>query len=90
MIGVAPATGWGEKIISVVLAKSALELVKDTKDPMKACRLGIEILADRVDGYGGLVMVTRKGRVGYDHNTLRMAFAFKEGPSGREHAGIRA
>ncbi len=80
MVGAASATGWGERIISVVLARSALELLKDKKDPMRACRLGIRALANRVDGYGGLVMVTKKGRVGYHHNTPRMAFAFREGP----------
>lgn len=90
MVGAASATGWGERIISVVLAKSALDRLEPTKDPMAACRNGIQMLAERVDGYGGLIMVSRDGRVGYHHNSPRMAFAFREGMSGKDHAGIKA
>jgi L-asparaginase / beta-aspartyl-peptidase len=89
-VGAASATGWGERIMSVVLAKSALDLLREADGPMVACRLGIQTLKERVDGYGGLVMVSRDGRVGYHHNSPRMAFAFHEGPSGKEHCGIRA
>jgi beta-aspartyl-peptidase (threonine type) len=89
-VGAASATGWGERIMSVVLAKSALDLLREAGEPMVACRLGIQTLKERVDGYGGLVMVSRDGRVGYHHNSPRMAFAFHEGHSGKEHCGIRA
>lgn len=87
-VGAASATGWGEKIISVVLAKSALDELKVTNDPMVACQRGIRILSERVDGYGGLIMVAPSGRIGYHHNSPRMAFAFTEGFSGTSHAAI--
>jgi len=90
LVGAASATGWGERIISVVLAKSALTLLESAKNPMTACILGIQMLAERVEGYGGLIMVSKDGRVGYHHNSPRMAFAFIEGISGKEHAGIKA
>lgn len=88
-VGAASSTGWGEKIMAVVLAKTALDILKDGEDAFGACEGGIEILARRVDGLGGLIMVDRAGRVGYHHNTPRMAFAFYEGRSGRENAAIR-
>lgn len=89
-VGAASATGWGERIMSVVLAKSALDIMRERKSPMTACEAGIRVMAERVGGYGGLVMVSaRNGKVGYHHNSPRMAFAYREGPSGREHAAIR-
>jgi len=89
-LGAASSTGWGEKIISVVLAKSALDSMGRTKDPTEACRIGIQILEERAAGYGGIIMVSSDGRVGYHHNSPRMAFAFAEGVSGKSRAGIRA
>lgn len=88
LVGAASATGWGERIMSVVLAKSALDSLETAKDPMTACKIGIQMLAERVEGYGGIIMVSRDGRVGYHHNSPRMAFAFREGVSGKDRVGI--
>jgi len=89
-VGAASATGWGEKIMSVVLAKSSLDLMGSRGSPKTACKSGIRVLADRVEGYGGLIMVSaRNGMVGCHHNSPRMAFAYKEGPSGKERSAIR-
>jgi len=88
-IGAASATGWGEKIMSVVLSKTCLEFMRE-EDPHSACRMAIDVLEKRTSGYGGLIAVARNGSVGYCHNTPRMAFAFVEGPSGRSSALIKA
>lgn len=89
LLGAASSTGWGEKIMAVVLAKTTLELLKDGREPYRACEGGLEIMARRVDGLGGIIMVDRRGTVGFHHNTPRMAYAFFEGPSGNEAAGIK-
>lgn len=88
-LGAASSTGWGEKIMAVVLAKTALDFLRDEPDPSDACRAGIEVLARRVDGFGGIIMLDRRGVVGYHHNTPKMAFGFYEGRSGKEAAAIR-
>lgn len=88
-VGAASSTGWGEKIMAVVLAKTALDILEGGRDAFGACEGGIEILARRVDGLGGLIMVDKGGRVGYHHNTPRMAFAFYEGRSGKEMAAVK-
>ena len=88
-LGAASATGWGEKIMSVVLSKGAVDLLGQGKRVEEACRISIERLAARVDGSGGLIMVSRDGRVGCCHNSPRMAFAYIEGPTGKSKAGIR-
>lgn len=87
--GAASSTGWGEKIMAVVLAKTALDMLRDGKDSFGACEGAVNILAERVDGLGGLIIVDRTGKVGYHHNTPRMAFAFFEGRSGEERAAVR-
>ncbi len=89
LLGAASSTGWGEKIMAVVLAKTSLDLLRDGRDAYRACEGGLEVLARRVDGLGGIIMVDSRGAVGLHHNTPRMAYAFFEGASGREEAGIR-
>ena len=89
-VGAASATGWGERIMAVVLSKTTLDFLRTTLDPMQACAMGIGLLERRVSGYGGVITVSRDGAVGYHHNTPRMAFAFVEGRSGKRHASVRA
>ncbi len=87
--GAASATGWGEKIMAVVLSKTALDMIMERDGPFGACEGAIEVLARRVDGFGGLIMVDRRGMVGYHHNTPRMAYAFYEGPTDRTGASVK-
>lgn len=77
-VGAASATGWGEQIMAVVLSKTALDILKECEDPMKSSRRAINILATRVSGYGGIIMIGRKGRIGLYHNTPKMAFSYIE------------
>lgn len=90
ILGAASATGWGEKIMSVVLSKSAVDLLGLGKMAEEACALSVKNLAARVDGRGGLIMVSRDGRIGFYHNSPRMAFAYVEGLTGKSHAAIKA
>lgn len=88
-LGAASATGWGEKLMAVMISRTVLELGRMSKHPSHACEQAIQMLKSRVDGYGGVIMVSPDGRIGYHHNTPRMAFAYFEGPSGRSLSGIR-
>ena len=88
LVGAASATGWGEKIMAVLLAKTALDMLSETGSVFTASEMAIDTLQNRVDGLGGIIMVDRKGMVGYHHNTPKMAFAFFEGDSGRSGAHI--
>lgn len=87
--GAASATGWGEKIMAVVMSKSGLDLLGEDLAPDSACEGAVRILKERVDGLGGLIMVDTKGRIGFAYNTPRMAFAYHEGLTGRSFAGVR-
>jgi beta-aspartyl-peptidase (threonine type) len=79
------ATGHGESIIRVQLARTAadfaaaLALAGDDQYhslAKRAAQSAIDTLANRVNGRAGLIMVDRVGRVGFAHNTPHLARAF--------------
>jgi beta-aspartyl-peptidase (threonine type) len=73
-VGGVAATGWGEAIIKVVLAKTVVDLMdRNGNDPALAVRDGLKILVRKADGHGGLIALNNAGRVGIAFNTPRMA-----------------
>jgi beta-aspartyl-peptidase (threonine type) len=70
-------TGWGESIMKVLLAKTATDLIGAGHDPMAAARQAIDILARRVGGLGGCILLDSAGGVGLAFNTPRMAYAYR-------------
>ena len=70
-------TGWGESIMKVLLAKTATDLIGAGHDPMAAAQAAIDVLARRVGGLGGCILLDRQGRVGFAFNTPRMAYAYR-------------
>ena len=85
--GAASTTGHGERIIPVVLSKTATDLIGSGLDPQAAADRALEIL-ERVKGRGGLITLDRRGRVGIAWNTPAMAFAIR--PAGRDGVSGRA
>jgi beta-aspartyl-peptidase (threonine type) len=77
LTGGCSSTGWGESIIKVLLAKTATDLIGAGHDPMAAAGMAIDILARRVAGYGGCILLDGRGRVGLAFNTPRMAYAYR-------------
>lgn len=76
LLGGASATGWGEMITRVVLSKYAVDALANDQHPTIAARRAIEMMAQRVGGAGGIILADRWGRIGFAHNTPRMARAF--------------
>lgn len=76
------ATGWGESIIRVVLAKAAVDLVASGEAPVDAARLAVNLLGDRGGGLGGCILLDRAGCVGWAFNTPRMAYVWRTDESG--------
>jgi beta-aspartyl-peptidase (threonine type) len=74
--GAASTTGHGERIIPVVLAKTAADLIGSGLDPQAAAERALATL-ERVRGRGGLITLDRTGRVGIAWNTPAMAFALR-------------
>lgn len=80
------ATGWGESIMKVLLAKTICDGMIHS-DAQSATGKALSILQQRVGGLAGAVTIDKNGRYGMAHNTPRMAFAFLEA-NGTVTAGI--
>lgn len=79
--GAVSTTGHGERIIPVVLAKRAADLMGEGLDPQEAAERALATLA-RVKGVGGLITMDRTGRVGVTWSTPAMAWAAR--PAGSD------
>jgi beta-aspartyl-peptidase (threonine type) len=74
-LGAASCTGDGEAIIRLVLARTALEFLRNGREPMKAARRAIRLLTARTGADGGIILLDRRGRIGFAKNTAQMACA---------------
>jgi beta-aspartyl-peptidase (threonine type) len=74
-LGGASCTGLGEAIMRVVLAKTAIDHLA-LEDAPTTARWAIEYLGSKTNGPGGIIVLDRRGEVGYAFNTPRMAFAY--------------
>jgi beta-aspartyl-peptidase (threonine type) len=71
------ASGWGETLIRVTMAKTVVDLLASNGgDPDRAVRDALHRLEKKVGGFGGVVVVTPDGRVASGFNTPRMASAY--------------
>ena len=75
-LGAASCTGDGEAIIRVVLARRALEYLKEADDADYASRVAVDLLVEEGRGEGGLILVDWRGRTGYAHSTPFMPVAW--------------
>ena len=73
--------------MKVLLAKTATDLIGAGLPPMEAARRAIDVLARRVGGLGGCILLDPRGRVGFAFNTPRMAYAYRT-EDGGELVGI--
>ncbi len=85
--GACSATGQGEAIMRLVLAKAACDSMRARVHPEEAARAVIRMLGARMGATGGTILVDREGRVGWARNTLTMAWA-ATGEALEEIAGV--
>ncbi|HZF05051.1 MAG TPA: isoaspartyl peptidase/L-asparaginase [Patescibacteria group bacterium] len=71
-LGGVSCTGDGEAIIRVVLARRALEYLKEADDPDYAAKVSVDLMVEEGRGEGGLIVVDWRGRLGYAHSTPLM------------------
>jgi beta-aspartyl-peptidase (threonine type) len=83
-------TGYGEAIMKVVLAKTAVDLLRqpaicvdspaatscDASTVEMAAREAVHLFAKRTHATGGLILLDRAGNPGFAFNTPRMAYGF--------------
>jgi beta-aspartyl-peptidase (threonine type) len=75
-LGGAACTGSGEAIIRVVLARRALDYLKEADDPDYAARVAVDLLVEEGGGDGGLILLDWRGRPGWAHSTPLMPVAW--------------
>lgn len=82
-VGGVSCTGWGEAIIKVVLAKTTIDLMdQNAGQPQAAAEWGIKLLALKAEGLGGLIVLSKEGKVGCAFNTPRMARGYRTSEMG--------
>jgi L-asparaginase / beta-aspartyl-peptidase len=75
-LGGVSCTGSGEAIIRVVLARRALDFLKEADDPDYAAKVAVDLLVEEGRGEGGLILVDWRGRVGHAQSTPLMPVAW--------------
>jgi beta-aspartyl-peptidase (threonine type) len=76
MLGACALTGDGESITRVVLAKTLIDLLHDERHPDEAASEAMRVLAERVGGEGGAIVIDRSGRIGWAHNAANLSCAY--------------
>ena len=87
-LGGVSCTGSGEAIIRVVLARRALDYLKEADDPHYAAKVAVDLLVEEGRGEGGLILVDWRGRVGYAQSTLLMPVAWMSPALDAPHVGF--
>jgi beta-aspartyl-peptidase (threonine type) len=75
--GGASSTGWGESIAKVTLARMAVHYLHRLNEPQAAARAAIQVLSEKVNGLGGIILLSPDGLPGWHHNTPHMAWAYR-------------
>ena len=70
------ATGFGETIMKVVLAKFVCDEVERGEKIFEACKKAIFELERKVKGFGGVIAITKDAQFGFYKNTETMPVAF--------------
>ena len=83
--GACSATGEGEALLRIGIARTVIEAMRHGKTAPDAATHGIDVLSARVQGTGGVIVVDTEGRVGLARNTNTMSYAVA-----RAHEKVRA
>lgn len=75
--GAASCTGHGEAIIRLLLAKCAVDYLKNGSEAKTAAKLAmIDLEDDRIEGAGGIILIDRWGKIGYARSTTHMPVCY--------------
>ncbi len=74
-LGAFVCTGWGESIMRSAMGFQALHSIPNL-GPQEAARVAVAHLKSRVNGFGGILVMSPNGVCGVHHNTERMAYLF--------------
>lgn len=75
-VGAVSCTGHGESMFKVCLAYQISSLMRQGLSPDEAANKALKNMADRVHGYGGVIVINKKGDVSATFTTERMTWAY--------------
>ena len=75
-LGGVSSTGHGEYFVRLLLARRACEFLALGMSAQAAAQAAIRLLAERLGGDGGLILIDRQGQVGFAHNTPHMSYGY--------------
>ncbi len=70
--GAVSCTGHGEAIMRILMARDAVQLLQNDMEPGEAARMAIKNLEVLTGSTGGLILIDRRGKIGYARNTTHM------------------
>jgi beta-aspartyl-peptidase (threonine type) len=73
------ATGLGESLMKVVMARHVCDLVEKGAGAQRAADESVSYLEQKVRGLGGVIVMDRGGESAFSHNTPHMAVASVDG-----------
>ena len=86
--GAVSATGYGEAIMKVVMAKTACDFLRPANStPARAAQAAVQLLRNRGKGTGGLILLDKNGNPGFAFNTPHMSYGFVN-PDGSFFASV--
>jgi L-asparaginase / beta-aspartyl-peptidase len=78
-LGGVSTTGHGEAFIRTVLAKTALDILRELDDPQLAADISLDIVREEGRGSGGLILMDWRGRLAYATSTTFMPVGWCQG-----------
>ncbi|XP_053566406.1 isoaspartyl peptidase/L-asparaginase [Bombina bombina] len=75
IVGAVSTTGHGESIMKMVLAKQVLHYMEQGMTAEEAAEAGLNTMKTRVDGFGGVIVVSRSGDWAAKFSTKQMTWA---------------
>jgi L-asparaginase / beta-aspartyl-peptidase len=87
-LGAASATGQGEAIILTALCREAVHALSDGA-PDAIARASIAEMIDATGAEAGIIIVDRRGRIGYAHNAASMQVASFDAVRGLRHLWLK-
>ena len=74
----AAATGIGEAFIRTTIIRKAVDMVQEGKSPKEVSKISLEILKQKTDYDGGIIILDKKGNYGVHYTTKAMPWVYRK------------
>ncbi len=89
MGGAVSMTGDGEAIMRLALAHRIVQALCRGEEADRAAEEAVAVMAQRVGGVGGCIVLDQQGRIGLAHNSPHLAFAYRTSEMSTAKAAVQ-